>query len=166
MLLTIQAFVEDFINSRGWEDTDGYGVQLSRMYFYSRRALDEQTFLTKMHRVRTIFFARNGISERAIFEQKLLRRLDSKFKKKLWALTNPGFPGGVEEEKAKLGRLKRRTISEILRLFKHGVESRGVETFWLSRKKGKLKERPEDIAQGLLALFLVGTLGKTSQIHR
>jgi hypothetical protein len=33
-----------------------------------------------------------------------------------------------------------------------------VGNFWLSRKAGRLRHRPEDIAQGLLSLFFKGVL--------
>jgi len=42
--------------------------------------------------------------------------------------------------------------------FKRALESRAVGNFWLSRKAGRLRQRPEDIAQGLLALFFKGVL--------
>ena len=42
--------------------------------------------------------------------------------------------------------------------FKRALESRAVGNFWLSRKAGRLRHRPEDIAQGLLSLFFKGVL--------
>jgi hypothetical protein len=46
----------------------------------------------------------------------------------------------------------------LLREFAAGIESRAVGNFWLSRGHGRLRQRPEEIAQGLLAVFFKGVL--------
>lgn len=46
----------------------------------------------------------------------------------------------------------------VLNSFKHAVEARAVETIWESRNAGKLRRRPEKLAQGLLAVFLMRVL--------
>jgi hypothetical protein len=55
-------------------------------------------------------------------------------------------------------KLPRRSIAELLRLFKHAMESRGVDTIWNSRARGLLRPRPEKVAQGMLSLFAMGVL--------
>ncbi|MGI8408117.1 MAG: hypothetical protein ACR2L3_06370 [Actinomycetota bacterium] len=50
--------------------------------------------------------------------------------------------------------------------FKKTVEGRAIDAFWRSRKKHKLRSRPEKIAQGLLAVFAKGVIGKKGLVLR
>lgn len=54
--------------------------------------------------------------------------------------------------------MSRITIGALLEEFKHAVEARAIDAFWLSRKRGKLRLRPEKIAQTQFALFVRGVL--------
>lgn len=54
----------------------------------------------------------------------------------------------------------------LLSEFKKAVESRAVDAFWDSRRKGRLRSRPEKIAQGLLAVFARGVVGKGGLVLR
>lgn len=158
MLFAIQAYIEDFILRRNFNDSDGYAVHVSNLYFHKRLSLETKVFLRRMRRIRTVFFENNKIDNRAEFEQVLLERLDKKFKKNLLTV-NHSFPGGLDLEKRRLQKLPRRTVLSLLRMFKQAVEAKAIDQFWLTRTQGKLRSRPEKIAQGLLAVFLKGILG-------
>jgi hypothetical protein len=54
----------------------------------------------------------------------------------------------------------------LLTEFIAAVESRAVGNFWLSRKRGRLRQRPEEIAQGLLAMFFKGVLREGGYVLR
>jgi hypothetical protein len=60
----------------------------------------------------------------------------------------------------------RRTVSNLLREFKHAVEARAIDVFWQSRKKGNLRPKPEEIAQALFAVFTKGVLGDRGIVLR
>jgi hypothetical protein len=68
------------------------------------------------------------------------------------------FPGGVGPERARLKKLHRRSVGEVLQGFRHGIEARAIDTFWASRVKGRLRPKAEKVGQGLLAAFAMGTL--------
>ena len=157
MLFTIQAYLENYLSKRSIVDSDGYAVRLANLYFYQRSSMHTPQFLRKVRLIRTVLFVNNGIKNRAEFERSLVRRLDSRFKKKLEAC-NTSFPGGTEVERKRLHRLPRITIGALLQEFKDAIEARAIDAYWLSRKKGKLRLKPEKIAQTQLALFTRGVL--------
>lgn len=158
MLFTIQAYLEDYLKKRSLADSDGYAVHLSNLYFYQRSSMGTSQFLRKVGRINTVLFVNNGIRNRAQFETSLIiERLDPRFKKKLGP-HNPLFPGGTEAERSRLERLPKMTIGVLLAEFKHAVEARAIDAFWLSRKKGTLRSKPEKIAQTQFALFTRGVL--------
>ena len=111
-----------------------------------------------MHRIATVFFRSNEIGDRVDFEVKLLDTLEGKFPKKNSVNLAVSFPGGVTSEKTKLRQRERLTVRSVLDQFKHAVESRAVDGFWKSRRKGKLISQPEKNGQDLLAVFLQGVL--------
>ena len=49
--------------------------------------------------------------------------------------------------------------------FCHSIESRAINSFWNSRKKGNIRQNPEMIAQDLFSLFVAGTLVNRSGIQ-
>jgi hypothetical protein len=57
-------------------------------------------------------------------------------------------------------RLPRLSIRRILEEFRHATESRSVDTIWECRAAGRLRRKPEKVAQGLLAQFIMGVLSK------
>jgi hypothetical protein len=65
-------------------------------------------------------------------------------------------------------RKRRVTIRSIVFGFAHAVESRALDAFWRSRKKGNLVTRPEKIGQALFASYALGVLGgrKSSLVLR
>jgi hypothetical protein len=54
----------------------------------------------------------------------------------------------------------------VLSEFKRAVEARAIDMFWDSRGKGRLRSRPEKIAQGLLAVFAKGVVGNRGLVLR
>jgi hypothetical protein len=157
MLFTIQAYLEEYFSKRNLVDSDGYAVRLANLYFYRRSSMDASQFLRKVKRIRTVLFVNNGIMNRAEFERMLISRLDSQFKKKL-ETNKSSFPGGTELERKKLQRLPRITIGALLKEFKHAVEARAIDAYWVSRKRGDLRPKPEKIVQTQFALFTWGVL--------
>jgi hypothetical protein len=164
MVFSVQRFIEDYLNRRSINDTDQYAVAVANLYDQSRSSLSQEEFLLRMRRIRTSLFRRNRALDRPGFETTLLRRLDAKFKKKL----NPSgqsFPGGLKSE-ARRFRKSRRSIGKLLAGFKDAVEARAIDGFWNSRRKNRLKAKPEQIAQGLLAVFAKGVLGQNGLVRR
>lgn len=158
-VFVIQRDLEDYLARLRMDDPDQYAVRLANLYDSQRSSLQpEEDFLARMRRIRTVFFKSNRDIDRREFEKQLLVRLDRRYLKKKDSC--PEFPGGVEPERQWLARErgKPRTIARLLGAFKRGVESRGVDSFWVSRKKGKLQSRPEQIGQSLLALYAKGVL--------
>jgi hypothetical protein len=54
----------------------------------------------------------------------------------------------------------------MLEQFRRAVEARGVDSFWVSRAAGRLRGRPERIAQALLAVFVKGVIGNRGVVLR
>ncbi len=165
MLFTIQAYVEDYLNRRNLADSDGYAVRLANLYFHSRGSLSDSQLQSKAHRIRTVVFVNNSVSDRSGFESALIDRLNAQFAGKFNG-GNPSFPGGTEKERRLLRGLPRRSITALVEQFKSAVESRAIDAFWLSRKNGSIRQRPEIIAQGLFAVFAKGVLGDKGIILR
>jgi hypothetical protein len=151
MLFTIQSYLEDHFRNRGLIDSDGYSVKVANLYYYQRgasRSLEE--FLLKFHRVKTVFYLNNRLEERSSFEKQLVSKIERKFGKYsrqyLGKLTGKRF--------IPLNKSKRVTIESLLLNFKSIVEAGAIDSFWKSRKKNQLKDKPEKIAQALLASCL------------
>jgi hypothetical protein len=158
MIFLIQRYLEDYFHKRNLRDADQYAVTLANLYARKRGAERVAGMLQSMRRVQTVFYKNNTEIERVPTEKEILRRLDAKFQKKSLGSVDVRFPGGVSAERAKLRRLPRRSIRAVLESFKHAVEARAVDTIWKSRQAAKLRRRPEKVAQGLLALFVMGVL--------
>lgn len=165
MIFSIQRYLEDLFERRGLRDPDQYAVKLANFYDQSRQHYAQAKFVQDMARIRTSFFKANTINERTSFDKELLRRLDGKFLKKKAAKPDSDgsdeFPGGLRGEQRRL-KPRRKSVSQLLFEFGHAIEARAVDSFWKSRKAARLRSRPEDIGQSLLALFLKGVLGKQS----
>lgn len=157
MIFAIQRFLEDRFDHRGLSDIDQYAVALANKYVTDRRGKSKPQFVASVRRIRTVFFKRNRKLNRGAFEAEIVGVLDRHFLKKKTRLAPAEFPGGVQRERQHL-RKQRRNIRHLLTEFKSALESRAVGNFWLSRKAGRLRQRPEEIAQGLLALFFKGVL--------
>lgn len=158
MIFSIQRYLEDYFHRRNLEDMDQYAVSLANLYDRERRGMKEDEFLRSVRRLRTVFFKKNSHVDRGRFERNLLGALDRRFKKKISTRAHESFPRGLSTERRQFRTLRRITISQLLASYKHSVESRTIDAFWLSRKAGRLRSRPEIIGQDLLALFAVGVL--------
>jgi len=75
------------------------------------------------------------------------------------------FPGGLHGERQRL-RSRPRTIFRILEEFKWAVQARAIDSFWESRRNRRLRPKPEQIGQALLAVFAKGVLGTNGIILR
>jgi hypothetical protein len=82
MIFSIQSYLEDYFNRRGFSDADQYAVTLARLYDRERPTKGTDDFLASMKRIRTLFYKRNDQIDRTSFDRKLLALLDTKFKKK------------------------------------------------------------------------------------
>jgi len=152
MVFNIQTYIEDYLQKRAIADPDSYAVRVANLYYRNRALGSEAHFLASLRRVRTLLFTVNRISDRSQFESELLARLDNRFEKKALR-ASAQFPGGTKTETRRIGQLPRITIEAIIAEFKCAIEARAVDIFWLSRKKGRLRSRPEGIAQALFATF-------------
>lgn len=158
MLFSIQRYLEDSFNRRRLDDVDQYGIKLTNLYVRKRSATSDAELLKDIGHIRTAFYRRNAISSRSAFERDLLKRLDAKFRRKGALSAGLSFPGGTSRERTRLQKLPRRSIRAILEEFKHATESRAIDTIWASRTAGRLRPRPEKVAQGMLSEFLMGVL--------
>jgi len=163
MLFTIQAYLQDYLHKRSIIDSDGYAVRLANLYFYERLKLEPDQFLRKINRIKTTLFINNDINNRIQFEKSLLDRLDKSFKKEMLS-QNPTVLGDLEPERKKLQQLQKLTISTLLNSFTQAVQARGIDAYWESRTKNKLRAKPETIAQSHLALYTQGVLSNRSGI--
>lgn len=104
-------------------------------------------FLVKFHKIKTIFYLNNRLEDRLGFEKRLVDRIESKYKnpskQNIRKINNKGVVSPTKLEKV--------TIGGLLANFKSIVESSAIDSFWKSRKKNILKDKPEEIAQALLA---------------
>lgn len=154
MIFSVQRFLEDYFEKRQLEDNDQYAVKVANAF-----ARDGESAGKSVSRIRTVFFRSNPQLNRSAFEAQLLELLEGKFSKKKSQANQLGdFPGGVVAEARRIAQAARRDIGSVLAEFRHAIQARGVETFWVSRKKGRLIGRPENVGQSLLAMFLQGVV--------
>lgn len=167
MIFSIQRYLEDYFQRQGLGDSDQYAVQLANLYDRYRDAGSVDDFLHRMRRVRTVFYRSNRNLDRAAFDRRLVGALDRRFGGKKKARDCPvfAFPGGIAPEASRIRR-ERRTIRAILNNFKTAVEGRAVDAFWRSRRVGSLRNRPEVIAQSLLAVFAKGVVADQGIVFR
>ena len=165
MIFTIQTYIEEYFNNRSISDTDGFAVKLANLYFHEREHLTYEELVSKASRIRTVIYKKNNIDDKSLFLNTLFGRLDRLFKKKLLQ-GNPSFPGGIKEERQRISGREKITIDVIINEFCGATEARAIDAFWVSRKRGKLRDRPEKIAQSLLAIFIKGVLRDSGIILR
>jgi len=158
MIFSIQRFIEDYLQRRGLSDGDQYAVRVANLYASRRRIGRDKEFLTLLHRVRTSLFRNNRGLSRDNVECQILAALDSKFKGKTAELKYLFSRPEAQAERAALRKMPRRSIAVILQTFQRGTGARNIDMFWESRKAGKLRPRPEKIAQALLTEFVLGAL--------
>lgn len=158
MIFSIQRFVEDYLQSRGLSDGDQYAVRVANLYASRRGIGRDEDFLTLLHRVRTSLFRNNRGLNRDNVERQILAALDRKFKGKTAELRHLFARPEARAERAALRKMPRRSIGAILRGFQRATRARIVDPFWESRAAGKLRPRPEKIAQSILTAFVLGVL--------
>jgi hypothetical protein len=165
MIFSIQRFLEDYFARMGLRDADQYAVGLANLYDRERRTKSATAFLKSVRRIRTIFYQNNHELSRQQFEKSILSLLDENFKKKA---SSPAwsFPGGISRKRRLLQAKQRVTISSLLDGFRHAVESRAIDTFWVSRKANELRPKPERIGQALLSVFAKGVLSNRGLVWR
>jgi len=157
LIFTIQRFLEDHFSRRGLVDADQYAVRLANLYGQRRADESKAAFQKSMHKVSTVFFRGNTITDRPAFELSLLEVLDKKFVKKKSDSLSSSFAGGLATERKRVAR-SRLSARVLLESFKRVVERRAIKAFWRSRTKGKLTAHPETVGQTLLDVFLEGVL--------
>jgi hypothetical protein len=155
MIFSIQRFIEDYFQKRNLSDVDQFSVSLSNLYDSKRAQMSQGQFLLAMRRVRTLFYKTNAHLKRRDFERGLLKLLDDRFVPSTQSTKKePKFSTNLSQARQRLSLRGRLTIKGILLEYKSAVESRGIDAFWKSRKKGILRSKPESIAQSLLATAL------------
>jgi len=163
MIFAVQRYLEDYFSRRSFVDNDQYAVKLANIYDALPNTASEDQTVAAFHRARTIFYSVNKSLERGDFEQVLVKNLRSKFQKKN---DQVAFPGGVAAERTHF-KQHRLTISAVISRFKNAIESRSISPFWKSRKANQLQAKPEEIAQSLLTLFILGLLERrTGHVFR
>lgn len=161
MVFGLQRYLEDIFSRNQLTDSDSYAVRLANQI--SGELPDN--ILRSIRSVRTRFYAVNALPDRKDFEEDLARRLKKTFGPVL-ASQKDGPALGVEPYRRRISRLPRRTIRHLLEEFRAFAEVNAVDVLWKSRRRGVLRESPEDIVQTLLAGFLRGTLGKRGFVLR
>jgi hypothetical protein len=155
MIFSIQRFIEDYFQKRDLSDVDQFAVSLANLYDRRRAQTSPDQFLLAMRKLRTLFYKNNVSLNRPDFERSLLKLLDDRFDpKKKGIEKEPHFSSNLSQSRKRLSLRRRLTIHHILLEYKSAVESRGIDAFWNSRKKGNLRSKPESIAQSLLATAL------------
>jgi hypothetical protein len=151
MLFTIQSYLDDYFSRRNLIDSDGYSVKIANAYYFQRVASPSlEDFLLKFHRIKTVFYLNNGLKDRLDFEKQLINKIEGKFAK-----YSQQFLGKLSGKRfAPIHKSQRVTVERLLLNFKAIVEAGAVDSFWKSRKKNVLKDKPEGIAQALLASCL------------
>jgi hypothetical protein len=160
MIFSVQRFLEDYLRGRGLHDGDQYAIKIANLYTRSRRSETRLGFMKRIRRVRTTFFRNNPQIARGKLEREVLGALDREFRG-----GQAGQPGlfaqpEAKAERARLRGMPKQSIGAILRSFQRGTVARNIDIFWNSRKAGKLRTRPEKIAQSLLIEFLSGVISR------
>lgn len=83
MIFSIQRYLEDYFNRRGFIDNDQYAVNIANVYALNRSRKSNEELLSIFSRVNTFFYRNNTSIRRGELEHKLLTLLDKNFKKKL-----------------------------------------------------------------------------------
>ena len=158
MIFSVQHFLEDHFERRRLADVDQYAIRVANLLERLGPKASEERLARELAGVRTAFFRRNREVRRKEFEAKLAATLKARFSKKKDDTAFRLFERALSPARARF-RTRRRSIQALLLEFKRAVEARGVDVFWESRTKHRLRPRPEQVAQTLLAMFAKGVLG-------
>ena len=165
MIFSVQRFLEDYFQRRGLADVDQYAIRVANVFDQLRGSASPAQLSREIGSIRTAFFRRNRELDRRDFEEELAATLCFRFKKKSTDPALQGFERALPRSRTRL-RYRRRSIQSLLNEFKNAVESRGVDSFWQSRPRNKMRPKPEAIAQALLAVFAKGVLGRGGFVLR
>ncbi len=165
MIFSVQRFLEDHFERRGFTDVDQYAVRVASVFDRLGPRASEETLARKLGRLRTAFFRRNHDLDRKDFEARLAATLRRRFQRITNDASFKRLERGLAPARARF-RARRRSIAALLSEFKRAVEARAIDAFWDSRKKHRLRPRPEKIAQGLLAVFAKGVVGNDGLVLR
>lgn len=159
MLYRIQAAVVDLLHGESLIDVDGFASDFAQLYLAHRAGVDTEVFIDAVGKIRTGSFGSRR-RERKELTRHWVQRLDRRF---LGPIEEQGLEVRLgrseEQEILRLTALARRRsgsreFESLLELFRKFIESRGVDQFWVSRRRGEMRPKPESIAQGLLTAFL------------
>jgi hypothetical protein len=164
MIFSVQRYLEDYFERRGLTDVDQYAIHVANAFERLGPRISEEATARQLRRIRTVFFRRNNL-DRDDFEVQLAATLRRKFQKKKNDISFKGFEQRIASARTRLGS-RRRSIALLLSEFKRAVEARAVDAFWESRKKHRLRRKPEKIAQALLAIFAKGVVGRDGLVLR
>ena len=159
MLYRVQGRVLDILARFRLPDQDGFGTELAQLYLARRASLDFDEFVAASMRLRTSTFASRRRERRTITAH-IVATLDKSY----LPMTVEGhidLPISTKQT----GRIRRLqaaarkptgavAFGELIDEFSQAIEQSGVDGFWESRTKGKLRSRPEQIAQQSLTMFL------------
>lgn len=151
MLYTIQTYLEDYLRRLSYQYTDNFAVEIAKIYYAKRIELDDEELIKIINEIKTSFYVNNRIENREEINRLIISRLDSRFKKKL-SEPEDDFSKGLDDDKIAYGGMVP-SMDIILDKFRNAVEARGIDSFWVSRKKNELKKGPESIAQGLWGTY-------------
>ena len=147
--------VQDLLRDFGVHDQDGFAGRFAAHYIAERTMHSESGFTRTAMRVKT---GSLRAAERGKIVRELVHRIDHEFFARL-----PGVQ--LPDVLAAEGRTQIDTVDALrtgsadafhalLLEFAHAIERYAVDAFWESRRDGRLKKRPEAIAQAALSLFL------------
>jgi hypothetical protein len=165
MIFAIQSFLEDSFTRRGFRDTDNYPARVAEIFERFGQERSPEKIALQFGKIRTAFFRNNSQLRRGQFEIDTAKTLRSKFPFLLGTNDSRALARATSIARS-VFRAKRRSILTLLAEFKKAVQSRGIDAYWDSRKKARLRKRPEKVAQAALGVFARGALGRYGSVFR
>lgn len=163
MLLKIQTYIEDYFYNSNFQDYDGYALFLASLFYeLFDKVITENDFKKIALKENTTFFKNNEITNKEEYIERLLTKLIRRYKKKDNTITLNKY---FEKEILELKKSKRISLKKLLTSFCIGIESKGIDQFWISRKKNILQSRPEKIGQANLSIFTLGIFIDREDCH-
>src|SRR5437016_932045 len=125
MIFSVQRFLEDYFERRGFQDVDQYAIRVANVFERLSPSATAEALTQALAKVRTAFYRRNRQLVRGDFEAHLAASLRGRFKKKEHDPAVAVFEAALGPARSRL-RGKRRSISVLLSEFKRAVESLAV----------------------------------------
>lgn len=159
LLFRLHGAILDQLATLGFADADDFAGQLANLYLSRRSEWDVQQFLEAARRVRTGTF-RHRRRERAPVTRIIVERLDRRY---LGDVSRWRAP--VHVSAAQISRVRRLTegaraatgsrhFQSLLEEYRRAIQLNGIQEFWESRTAGRLRRKPESLAQHSLSMFL------------